>query len=154
MSRIARSFAAAASAIAIASLVTAAPGLALTAKECSAKYNAAKTGGTLGTTTWNEFRKIQCAGDTATAPTSASGQAKTSPAVPVIKAPALAATGAVFPKAIAGKYASETAGRARMHTCRDQYQANKISNGNGGLKWIMKGGGYYSLCNKALKSAA
>jgi hypothetical protein len=32
------------------------------------------------------------------------------------------------------------------------YKANKASNGNGGLKWIQKGGGYYSECNKRLKS--
>jgi hypothetical protein len=38
-----------------------------------------------------------------------------------------------------------------MHTCLDQYRANKANNGNGGLKWIQKGGGYYSQCNKALK---
>jgi len=41
-----------------------------------------------------------------------------------------------------------------MHTCRDQYQANKATNGNGGLKWIEKGGGYYSECNKHLKGPA
>jgi hypothetical protein len=39
-----------------------------------------------------------------------------------------------------------------MHTCLDQYNANKTSNGNGSLKWIPKGGGYYSECNKRLKS--
>jgi hypothetical protein len=38
-----------------------------------------------------------------------------------------------------------------MHTCRDQYAANKANNGNGGLRWIEKGGGYYSECNKKLK---
>ena len=38
-----------------------------------------------------------------------------------------------------------------MHTCVDQYNANKASNANGGLKWIQKGGGYYSECNKRLK---
>ena len=59
--------------------------------------------------------------------------------------------GAVFPTAIASKYASESAGRARMHTCVDQYNANKATNQNGGLKWIQKGGGYYSECNKRLK---
>jgi hypothetical protein len=37
------------------------------------------------------------------------------------------------------------------HTCLDQYNANKASNGNGGLKWIQKGGGYYSECNKRLR---
>ena len=39
-----------------------------------------------------------------------------------------------------------------MHKCLDQYNANKATNTNGGLKWIMKGGGYYSECNKRLKS--
>jgi hypothetical protein len=42
-------------------------------------------------------------------------------------------------------------GKARMHTCLDQYKANKATNANGGLKWIEKGGGYYSECNKQLK---
>jgi hypothetical protein len=36
-------------------------------------------------------------------------------------------------------------------TCLDQYNANKATNANGGLKWIQKGGGYYSECNKQLK---
>jgi hypothetical protein len=35
-----------------------------------------------------------------------------------------------------------------MHTCLDQYRANKATGGNGGLIWIRKGGGYYSECNK------
>ncbi len=123
-----------------------APGYALTAKECSVKYKAAKASGTLGTTTWNEFRKGQC-GDGA-APLASAGDK------PVIKPSAgtLAANGAVFPKAVAAKYASEKPGKSRLHTCRDQYHANKASNGNGGLRWIQKGGGYYSLCNKSLKS--
>ena len=34
-----------------------------------------------------------------------------------------------------------------MHTCLDQYNANKTNNGNGGLVWIQKGGGYYSECS-------
>ena len=60
---------------------------------------------------------------------------------------------AVFPSAVDPKYAKESAGKARMHTCVDQYNANKASNGNGGMKWIQKGGGYYSECNKKLKGA-
>ena len=52
------------------------------------------------------------------------------------------------------KYSKETAGKARMHTCVDQYNANKATNGNGGMKWIQKGGGYYSECSKKLKGAA
>jgi hypothetical protein len=57
----------------------------------------------------------------------------------------------VFPGAIWPKYSTEAAGKQRMHTCLDQYSANKASGGNGGLKWIQKGGGYYSECNKHLK---
>jgi hypothetical protein len=58
---------------------------------------------------------------------------------------------AVFPTAIAPAYANEKPGKARMKTCDDQYKANKATNGNGGLKWIQKGGGYWSECNKRLK---
>jgi hypothetical protein len=62
------------------------------------------------------------------------------------------ATGnAVFPTAVSTKYSKETEGKARMHTCLDQYNTNKASNANGGMKWIEKGGGYYSQCNKHLK---
>jgi hypothetical protein len=59
--------------------------------------------------------------------------------------------GPAFPRAISPKYANEPAGKARMHTCLDQYRANKQTNSNGGLRWIAKGGGYYSECNKRLK---
>jgi SPOR domain len=57
----------------------------------------------------------------------------------------------VLPTAISPKYSTENEGEARMHTCLDQYIANKVTNGNGGMKWIDKGGGYYSECNKKLK---
>ncbi len=63
----------------------------------------------------------------------------------------VAPRGVVFPRAVDAKYASESAGKARMHTCLDQYHINKANNGLGGLKWIQKGGGYYSLCNAKLK---
>src|SRR6266436_4367321 len=119
----------------LAAFAATAPVQALTMQECSAKYKAAKDAGTLGGQKWNDFRKAQCAADTAPAPPAAAGNA-------------------VFPSAVDSKYAKETAGKARMHTCVDQYNANKTSNGNGGLKWIEKGGGYYSECNKRLKGAA
>jgi len=57
----------------------------------------------------------------------------------------------VFPSAVSPKYANETPGKARMHTCLDQYNANKATNSNGGLRWIQSGGGYYSQCNARLK---
>jgi hypothetical protein len=49
------------------------------------------------------------------------------------------------------KYSNETPGKARMHTCLDQYYANKDADTLNGLRWIQKGGGYYSLCNAQLK---
>jgi hypothetical protein len=67
-------------------------------------------------------------------------------------ATAVAPKGVVFPKVVDPKYASESAGKGRMHTCLDQYRLNKTNNALGGLKWIEKGGGYYSLCNTRLKS--
>jgi hypothetical protein len=130
---------------------------ALTMTECSAKYKAAKDAGSLNGMKWNDFRKAQCGSDAAApaaapAPTTASAP----PAAPAPKpAPTPAAAGnAIFPSAVDSKYSKESAGKARMETCLDQYKANKASNGNGGLKWIMKGGGYYSECNKRLKGTA
>jgi hypothetical protein len=109
---------------------------------------------------WNDFRKAQCGSDAA-APTTASGPAPAPAPAPAPKpaaaapAPAPAASGfAVFPHAVDSKYSKDSPGKARMETCLDQYKANKTNNGNGGLKWIEKGGGYYSECNKRLKGAA
>jgi hypothetical protein len=128
---------------------------ALTMTECSAKYKAAKDAGSLNGMKWNDFRKAQCGSDAAAAP-AAPATASAPTAAPAPKAaPAPAATGnAVFPSAVDAKYSKESAGKARMETCLDQYKANKAGNGNGGLKWIQKGGGYYSECNKRLKGAA
>ena len=121
------------------------PAQALTMKECSAKYQAAKSAGTLGGQNWRDFRKAQCGTD-ATAAAPAAGAPALTPTT------ASKATGnAVFPTAVSPKYSGESAGKARMHTCLDQYNANKATNANGGLKWIQRGGGYYSECNKRLK---
>jgi hypothetical protein len=61
--------------------------------------------------------------------------------------------GSVFPTQIAPQYAGEPPGKARLRTCLDQYNANKASGANGGLKWIEPGGGYYSACSNVLKEA-
>jgi hypothetical protein len=110
---------------------------------CSAKYQAAKTSGALGGQSWSDFRKTQCGTNAAATP--AATPPAVTPAAP--KAPG----NAVFPTAVSPKYTNESVGKARMHTCLDQYKANKATNANGGLKWIEKGGGYYSECNKQLK---
>jgi len=143
-------------------LLAAQPASALTAAECSAKYQAAKSAGTLNGQKWNDFRKAECSANAAAAPAApaapAAADAKPAAAPKTAAAPAAApavASGpATFPSAVDPKYAKETAGKARMHTCVDQYNANKATNANGGLKWIQKGGGYYSECTKRLKGAA
>ena len=137
-----------------AAFVVAAPAQALTSQECSAKYQAAKKDGSLGTQKWNDFRKAQCGADATSA---AAAPAPAAPAKEAKKeaAPTAAPSGpAVFPTAVNPKYSKESEGKARMHTCVDQYNANKTSNANGGMKWIQKGGGYYSECTKKLKGAA
>src|SRR6185437_10578349 len=131
------------------------PAQALSMSECSAKYKAAKADGSLNGQKWTDFRKAQCGTDAAAAPAAAAPAPKTAAAPPAAPAaPPMAVGNAVFPSAINPKYAQESAGKGRMHTCVDQYNANKATNGNGGLKWIEQGGGYYSECNKHLKGPA
>jgi len=142
---------------ALANIAAPIPAHALTMKECSAKYEAAKKAGTLNGMKWNEFRKAECGAQAAAAP-APNGPAPAPAAAPAAKpaktaAPAVSGN-AVFPSAVDPKYSKESAGRARELTCRDQYNANKATNANGGLKWTEKGGGYYSLCNKRLKGSA
>jgi len=152
--------------------------------QCSQKYQAAKSAGTLAGQSWNQFYK-QCAAEArgeapaatapaATAPAAtpaapaatptaapaappaaapkptATAPKPTAPAAPSPMAPA-AEGNVVFPTAIAPQYSTLSPGRARFKTCNDQYNANKATNGNGPLKWIQKGGGYYSECNRRLK---
>jgi hypothetical protein len=135
--------------------VATSPAQALSSQECSAKYQAAKSAGTLNGQKWNDFRKAECSADAAATPAAAPAPApapkevaKKPEAAPAFPMPA---GNAVFPFTVNPKYAQETPGKARMHTCVDQYHVNKESNANGGLKWIQKGGGYWSECNKKLK---
>src|SRR5215468_9948323 len=148
-----------AAALAGFAFAAASPAQALTARECSAKYQAAKKDGTLGGQKWNDFRKAQCGADATPAAAAPAAPAPAAPKEAAKKeaapaAPAAPAGPAVFPSKIDPKYAKESEGKARMHTCVDQYNANKASNANGGLRWIQKGGGYYSECTKRLKGAA
>ena len=137
----------------VAAFAATAPAQALSTQECSAKYQAAKTAGTLGGMKWNDFRKAQCGADAtpAAAPAAPAAPKEAKKEAAPAAAPAAPTGPAMFPIAVDPKYAKETAGKARMHTCVDQYNANKATNANGGMKWIEKGGGYYSECNKRLK---
>jgi hypothetical protein len=125
----------------------------LTMKECSAKYQQAKADNSLGGMKWNDFRKAKCSADAAddeTVPAPDEANYTNEPEMPTVNAP----KNVKFPRTVSSKYSSESAGKARMHTCLDQYYANKESNSLGGLKWIQKGGGFYSLCNAKLKAGA
>lgn len=166
--------------LSIAAFIAAAanPASALSSKECSTKYQAAKTAGTLNGQKWSDYRKAECSdaaspaavttavpnpiapatrSTKAAAPAPAAIKPAPAPAPTVdvkpMPAPAPAATGsATFPRAVDPKYSSEAAGKARMHTCLDGYKAAKASGTLGDMKWIEKGGGYYSQCNARLKS--
>lgn len=156
-----------------AALALSAPASALTMKECGAKYQAAKQANTLNGMKWNDYRKANCGDedvsdadaaaavkedDKTAAKPAAKPAAKTvaKPAdqsAPATKPTTAAAGKVAFPTEVSSKYASETPGKARMHTCLDQYNANKQANGGTApMKWIEKGGGYYSQCNAKLKS--
>jgi hypothetical protein len=137
-------------------------------KQCADKWQAAKAANNTGGLTYLQFSskcraelKAEPAAAAPAAPATTAAPAPAAPAKPAAAAkpsatakPAAAADSgpAVFPTAVSPTYKSETAGKAIMHTCLDQYKANKATGGNGGLKWIQKGGGYYSQCNAKLKS--
>ena len=72
---------------------------ALTLKECGAKYQAAKTAGTLGGQTWGDFRKAQCGAEATATP------ATTTPSATPAAAPAAprASGNAFFPSAVSPK---------------------------------------------------
>ncbi len=91
---------------------------------CGLKYLTAELAGKLKGRKWKKFREEECGAIT---------------------------TQAVFPSAIAPKYSRESPDKARTLTCADQFRANKAANANDGLKWIDKGGGYYSECVARLK---
>src|SRR6516164_2107252 len=122
---------------------------ALSMHECSAKYKEAKSAGTLNGMKWNDFRRAQCGAEATVAPATMAA-----PAPAPSPASSDRVRNTVFPSAVDPRYSDRSAGKARMETCLDQYRANKANNANGGLKWIQRGGGYYSECVKRLKSQA
>ena len=93
---------------------------ALSSKECSAKYKAAKEAGTLNGLKWNEFRKAQCGTDAAAEPAAAPPP----PPPPVEKPAAPPAAGA--PAAKTGSPGRQ-AYLARLHGCSAEWKALKAS---------------------------
>lgn len=123
----------------------------LSMADCSAKYQAAKAANTLNGQKWNDFRKTACVTDSQDAPDQADVVANFDPIEPPLVSTAKAPKGVKLPSIISSQYANESAGKARMHTCVDAYHVNKDNGTLNGLKWIQKGGGFYSLCNSRLK---
>jgi len=114
-----------------------APAYALTAKECSAKYQAAKAAGTLNGMKWNDFRKAECGGE-APAPTPPPAAEK--PAAPP-------------PAAAAAEKKPATGGRAAMiareRACGAEWKAAKAAGTRPpGMKWPQ----YWSECDKRKKA--
>ncbi|KQV42064.1 hypothetical protein ASE23_04915 [Rhizobium sp. Root73] len=157
-------------ALSLAPFVLSSAANAMSMTDCSAKYKTAQSAGTLNGMKWNDFRKAQCGTDaaaTSMTPASTKTAAKKPAAMSTDQEPTMANTenmpepakttakapkGVVFPTKVDSKYSTETAGKARMHTCLDQYKADKADNSLNGLAWIQKGGGFYSICNSKLKS--
>ena len=120
----------------------------LTMKQCSTKYQAAKEAGIDNGVKWNDFRKAECGPGADMTALSTDGDHE--PPAPTTAAP----RGISFPNAVSPKFSNESAGKARMHTCLEQYHLLKDKNALNGLKWVQKGGGYYSLCNARLKGTS
>ena len=136
----------------MAGFVLASPASALTMKECSAKYQSAKTDGSAKDMKWNDFRAKFCGADAAAADAADEKEVASTPDKEPAKPTMTAPRGVTFPQAVDKKYATETPGKARMKTCVDAYHANKDAGTLNDLKWIQKGGGYWSLCSAALKA--
>ena len=104
---------------------------ALTSKECSAKYKAAKEAGTLNGMKWNEFRKAQCGADATAEPAPAG-------APPPPPPPAAEKTAPPPPGAPAAKTGSpgRQAYLARLHACSADWKTLKASGKRPeGLHW-------------------
>jgi hypothetical protein len=136
-----------------------------TMKQCGDRWQAAKSAGTSAGTTWPKFlaecragkpteaKPNDAAAKTPDSAETAEAKSGAKPAADVKpKAAAPQPKGKiVFPTAVAAKHASLRPSQARQKTCGEQFRANKADGANGGLRWLEKGGGYWSLCNAKLK---
>lgn len=123
----------------LAALAGAKPAFALTAQECSVKYQAAKTAGTLNGATWNQFRAQNCGADAAAAPAPAA-------AAPKAVVPAAPAATPAVAGGIAG--AGREAEQARQKQCGAEWRANKETLKAQYPTWPK----YFSACNTRIKT--
>lgn len=121
------------------------PAQALTVQECSAKYQAAKTAGTLNGQNWNQFRAKNCGDDAAAAPAAPAA----APAAPKAAAPAPATPAAATNAAVTDiKGGGRAAAQARQKQCGAEWRADtdKLKAQYG--SWPK----YYSACNTRIKT--
>jgi len=129
-----------ASGICLAALaITAAsvPAQALSMKECSAKYKAAKTAGTLNGMKWKDFRKSECGGAAPAAATKPETKPETKAETKKETKPA--------PSGSPGREAMVKRERACGAEWKADKAAGKIA---AGMKWPQ----YWSACDKRKKA--
>lgn len=116
----------------------------LSFKECGAKYRAAKADGSLGDRKWLNYRHSECGITAATfrQPPVRSEASRTE-----------AMSRLTFPVALAAEFNGQKPWEARMRTCLKSYREAKKAGTLYGVKWVEKGGGYYSLCSAKLRDA-
>ncbi len=119
-----------------------APAKQLSFKECGAQYQAAKAADELNGRKWMDYRRDVC-GIAPPAQRPPMSEAQTAQAVARL----------TFPASVDSAFASETPSRQRMRTCLKSYHEAKKADALYGVRWVQKGGGYYSLCNARLKQA-
>jgi hypothetical protein len=124
------------------------PAHALTSKECSAKYQAAKSAGTLNGMKWNDFRKAECgsAEAPAAAPAAAEKPApKPAPAAAEKPMPAPTASGEKKPVS-PGRQAMLN----RLHACSADWKTMKAEGKRpAGMKWPQ----FWHQCDEQKKAA-
>jgi len=117
----------------------------LSFKACGAKYQAAKADGSLGGRKWLDYRRVEC-GITADAIRKQPVRSEVSRTEATRRLP--------FPAALASEFSDRKPWEARMRTCLKTYHEAKKAGALYGVKWVEKGGGYYSLCSARLRQAA
>lgn len=145
-------------ALLLGGVLPAPPASAMTLKECSQLYQSAKKDGTLGDATWSSFRASRCAGASSQPAAAPAGNEQADTGAPKAAGTAPAslpthALDAILPSTIDPKFAAEKPSLQRLHTCSLAYRAAKKEGKLAGLRWIQKGGGFYSLCTARLKTA-
>lgn len=121
---------------------------------CHKEFQNAKKNGTLNGQNYAAFKAAQCSGSTDKAQTSDNASKKAPSSRTSAPVAPVSSGSVVFPSRVSSEFSSLSAGKARQKTCLQQYNANKANGGNGSLKWIQRGGGYYSQCNSRLKGAS